>query len=200
MQHRSGDRHAEDGAGGVMQHIADVVVGCCRGVDRRLAPVGDNRRRRSARWASADDRVRQTRAVSVTGNEAEEAADLSGAGSDSDAQWLFTGVSDFVGSHTAAGCSVATAQVAGCGVVAELGSGAAGERRREILEMNGSAVLLSSWALVGEQDVVAMFQAARDSEYEEIPDKCRDFTQGWTRSRRQIISPTVRSRRTRSSW
>jgi hypothetical protein len=109
-------------------------------------------------------------------------------------------VSDSVGSHTAAGCSVATAQVAGCGVVAELGSGAAGERRREILEMNGSAVLLSSWALVGEQDVVAMFQAARDSEYEEIPDKCRDFTQGWTRSRRQIISPTVRSRRTRSSW
>lgn len=98
------------------------------------------------------------------------------------------------------GCSVATAQVAGCGVVAELGSGAAGERRREILEMNGSAVLLSCWALVGEQDVVAMFQAARDSEYEEIPDNCRDFTQGWTRSRRQIISPTVSSRRTRSSW
>jgi hypothetical protein len=73
---------------------------------------------------------------------------------------------------------VATAQIAGCGVVAELGSGAAGERRREILEMNGSAVLLSCWALVGEQDVVAMFQAARDSEYEEIPDNCRDFHAG----------------------
>jgi hypothetical protein len=41
-----------------------------------------------------------------------------------------------------------------------------------------SAVLLSCWALVGEQDVVAMFQAARDSEYEEILDKCRDFHAG----------------------
>ena len=45
-----------------------------------------------------------------------------------------------------------------------------------------------------------MFQAAWDGEYEEIPDNCRDFTQGWTRSRRQIISPPVSSRRTRSSW
>jgi hypothetical protein len=51
-----------------------------RGIDRLLAPVDDNRRRRSVRWASADDRVRQTKAVSVTGNEAEEAADSSGAG------------------------------------------------------------------------------------------------------------------------
>ena len=30
-----------------------------RGIGRLLAPVGDNRRRRSVRWASADDRVRQ---------------------------------------------------------------------------------------------------------------------------------------------
>ena len=72
--------------------------------------------------------------------------------------------------------------------------------RREILEMDGSAVLLTCSAVAGGQDVVAMFRAARDCEYEEIPDKCRDFTQGWTRSRRQIISPTVSSRRTRSSW
>lgn len=50
--------------------------------------------------------------------------------------------------------------------------------RREILEMQGSAVLLSCSALVGEQDVVALFQAARDSEYEEILDKCRDFHVG----------------------
>ena len=47
-------------------------------------------------------------------------------------------------------------------------------RRREI----GSAVLQSCWALAGEQDVVAMFQAARDSEYEEILDTCRDFHTG----------------------
>jgi hypothetical protein len=50
--------------------------------------------------------------------------------------------------------------------------------RREILEMDGSAVLLSCSALVGGQDVVALFQAARDSEYEEILDKCRDFHAG----------------------
>jgi len=30
-----------------------------RGIGRLLAAVGDNRRRRSVRWASADDRVRQ---------------------------------------------------------------------------------------------------------------------------------------------
>jgi hypothetical protein len=50
--------------------------------------------------------------------------------------------------------------------------------RREILEMNGSAVLLSCSALAGEQDMVALFQAARDDEYDEILDKCRDFHAG----------------------
>jgi hypothetical protein len=65
-----------------------------------------------------------------------------------------TGVSDF-------GLQCGDGSSRWCGVVAELGSGAAGERRREILEMNGSAVLLSCWALVGEQDVVAMFQAGQ---------------------------------------
>ncbi|MDQ1751291.1 MAG: hypothetical protein QOE71_2347 [Pseudonocardiales bacterium] len=50
--------------------------------------------------------------------------------------------------------------------------------RRDILEMDGSAVLLSCSALAGGQDVVALFQAARDSEYEEILDKCRDFHAG----------------------
>src|ERR1700754_1121808 len=50
--------------------------------------------------------------------------------------------------------------------------------RREILEMNGSAVLLSCSALAGEQDMVALFQAARDDEYDEILDKCRDFHGG----------------------
>ncbi|MDT5071112.1 MAG: hypothetical protein QOH82_432 [Mycobacterium sp.] len=43
--------------------------------------------------------------------------------------------------------------------------------RREILEMDGSAVLLSCSAVAGGQDVVALFEAARDSEYEEILDK-----------------------------
>jgi hypothetical protein len=50
--------------------------------------------------------------------------------------------------------------------------------RREILEMDGTAVLLSCSALVGDQNIVALFQAARDSEYEEILDKCRDFHAG----------------------
>jgi hypothetical protein len=50
--------------------------------------------------------------------------------------------------------------------------------RREILEMKGSAVLLHCSALAGGQDVVAMFQAARNSEYEEILDKCADFHAG----------------------
>jgi len=50
--------------------------------------------------------------------------------------------------------------------------------RREILEMEGSAVLLSCSAVAGGQDVVALFEAARDSEYEEILDKCVDFHAG----------------------
>jgi hypothetical protein len=47
--------------------------------------------------------------------------------------------------------------------------------RHEILEMSGTAVLLSCTALAGEQDVLAAFQTARDDEYEEIIDKCHDF-------------------------
>ena len=50
--------------------------------------------------------------------------------------------------------------------------------RREILEMKGSAVLLTCSALAGEQDMVALFQAARDDEYDEILDKCNDFHAG----------------------
>ncbi|MDT5106953.1 MAG: hypothetical protein QOI25_4466 [Mycobacterium sp.] len=50
--------------------------------------------------------------------------------------------------------------------------------RREILEMDGSAMLLTCSALVDGQDIVALFQTARDSEYEEILDKCRDFHAG----------------------
>ena len=47
--------------------------------------------------------------------------------------------------------------------------------RREILDMSGTAVLLSCSVLAGEQGVLAAFQAARDDEYAEIVDKCEDF-------------------------
>jgi len=50
--------------------------------------------------------------------------------------------------------------------------------RSEILDMSGSAVLLSCAVLAGEADVLAAFQAARDDEYEEIVDKCGDFLAG----------------------
>jgi hypothetical protein len=50
--------------------------------------------------------------------------------------------------------------------------------RSEILDMSGTAVLLSCDVLAGELDVRAAFQAARDDEYEEIVDKCADFIAG----------------------
>jgi DNA-binding transcriptional regulator PaaX len=63
---------------------------------------------------------------------------------------------------------------------AALPAGPAAERalrklRHEIVEMSGTAVLLAATTIVGEADVRAQFQAARDDEYEEIVDKCRDF-------------------------
>jgi len=64
--------------------------------------------------------------------------------------------------------------------VAALPASAANERslrklRREIVDMSGMAVLLSAGVLVGESEVRASFQAARNDEYEEIVDKCQDF-------------------------
>ena len=47
--------------------------------------------------------------------------------------------------------------------------------RREIIEMSGTAILLSCEVLVGEADVRSAFQAARNDEYEEIVDRCEDF-------------------------
>ena len=47
--------------------------------------------------------------------------------------------------------------------------------RHEIVEMGGTAVLMSCAVLSGEAEVLAAFQAARDDEYEEIIDKCQDF-------------------------
>jgi hypothetical protein len=47
--------------------------------------------------------------------------------------------------------------------------------RAEIIDMNGTAALLSCRVLAGEPEVRASFQAARDDEYEEIVDRCEDF-------------------------
>ena len=49
--------------------------------------------------------------------------------------------------------------------------------RREILDMSGTAILLSCDVLAGEADVRNAFQAARNDEYEEIVDRCEDFLQ-----------------------
>jgi hypothetical protein len=47
--------------------------------------------------------------------------------------------------------------------------------RSEILDMGGTAVLLSCAVLAGAREVHAAFQAARNDEYEEIVDRCEDF-------------------------
>ncbi|MGH7911531.1 MAG: Chromate resistance protein ChrB [Candidatus Dormibacteraceae bacterium] len=47
--------------------------------------------------------------------------------------------------------------------------------RNEIVEMGGTAQLLRAQALDGERDVIRTFNAARDEEYVEIIDRCRDF-------------------------
>jgi len=64
--------------------------------------------------------------------------------------------------------------------VAALPASVAAERalrklRSEILDMSGTAALVSATVLAGEQEIRASFQAARDDEYEEIVDKCEDF-------------------------
>jgi hypothetical protein len=63
---------------------------------------------------------------------------------------------------------------------ATLPAGPAAERalrrlRSEIIDMSGTATLLSCTVLAGEPEIKAAFQAARDDEYEEIVDKCDDF-------------------------
>ena len=47
--------------------------------------------------------------------------------------------------------------------------------RREILDMSGTAILLSAGALAGEAEVRGAFVTARNEEYAEIVDKCEDF-------------------------
>lgn len=51
--------------------------------------------------------------------------------------------------------------------------------RNEIVEtMSGKAYLISTSSVIGEGDLVALYNAARDDEYEEILDKCKDFHAG----------------------
>lgn len=64
--------------------------------------------------------------------------------------------------------------------VAALPASAGSERalralRAEIGELGGTASLLRAEPLAGGADIVAAYNAARDDEYEEIVDKCRDF-------------------------
>ena len=47
--------------------------------------------------------------------------------------------------------------------------------RSQILDMEGTAVLLSCAVLAGESEVRAAFESARNDEYEEIVDRCEDF-------------------------
>lgn len=47
--------------------------------------------------------------------------------------------------------------------------------RKDISDMGGTAILLSCDVLAGGDDVVGMFNAARNDEYGEIVDKCGDF-------------------------
>lgn len=66
--------------------------------------------------------------------------------------------------------------------VAALPNGASNERslrslRREIVEMGGNAQVMQCVVLAGAADLVALYNAARDEEYTEIVDKCRDFLQ-----------------------
>jgi hypothetical protein len=47
--------------------------------------------------------------------------------------------------------------------------------RREIAQMGGTAQVMRCEALAGGREVIATYNAARDEEYDEILDKCRDF-------------------------
>lgn len=56
--------------------------------------------------------------------------------------------------------------------------------RHEIVEMSGTALLLRSAVLVGQPDVLSAYEAARNDEYEEIRDRCRDFLEQVAKERR----------------
>ena len=64
--------------------------------------------------------------------------------------------------------------------VAALPASPANERslrklRREIVDMSGTAILLTAAALAGDAEVRGAFVTARNEEYAEIIDKCEDF-------------------------
>jgi vacuolar-type H+-ATPase subunit I/STV1 len=64
--------------------------------------------------------------------------------------------------------------------VAALPASTANERalrklRHEIMDMSGRATLMSCSVLAGGPEVRAMFQEARNDEYEKITEKCEDF-------------------------
>ncbi len=50
--------------------------------------------------------------------------------------------------------------------------------RRDILEMNGTATLIQGQCMSPDADIIELFQSARDSEFEEVLDKCEDFHEG----------------------
>ncbi|HVB05061.1 MAG TPA: Chromate resistance protein ChrB [Acidimicrobiales bacterium] len=65
---------------------------------------------------------------------------------------------------------------------AALPASPAGERamralRAEIEEMGGNALLFESTVLGDQSQLIELFNAARDDEYEEIADRCGDFLQ-----------------------
>jgi hypothetical protein len=72
--------------------------------------------------------------------------------------------------------------------------------RREIIDMSGTAVLLSCSVLAGESDVHKAFQAARNDEYEEIVDRCEDFLQQVKKEYTANHFTYAELRRTRSTW
>jgi vacuolar-type H+-ATPase subunit C/Vma6 len=49
--------------------------------------------------------------------------------------------------------------------------------RREIIDLGGTAQVMRCQALAGASDLIEMYNAARDEEYTEIVNKCRDFLQ-----------------------
>ncbi len=125
--------------------------------------------------------------VSATGTDAEEPTEPDGAGAGADEGWLML-VYRIPAEPTRLRATV-WRRLKSLGAVylqnsaAALPAGIGAERalrrlRNEIVEMDGTAVLLSCSAVAGGRDVVALFQAARDSEYEEILDKCVDFHAG----------------------
>ncbi|HEY2645060.1 MAG TPA: Chromate resistance protein ChrB, partial [Galbitalea sp.] len=64
--------------------------------------------------------------------------------------------------------------------VAALPMSASAERslrklQHDIVQMPGTATLMKSSVLVGEATVLAIFQAARNDEYDEILDRCQGF-------------------------